>query len=89
MDQDSGRQESEQQSQPVVMEAVAADSYEWLYSTEAGVAADGPAVAFASQESAEGWLSEHFQELLDSGVAAVSLSDGSRVLYGPMPLDPG
>lgn len=72
-----------------INEPVAADSYEWLYSTEAGVEADGPAVAFETQQAAERWLSEHFTELLESGVTAVSLSDGSRIVYGPMPLEAG
>lgn len=61
-------------------------SYEWRYADEAGVTADGPDIAFESQESAEQWLSENHQQLSDEGVSAVSLFDGTSIIYGPMPL---
>ena len=45
--------------------------YLWRYADEAGVVADGPAMAFGSQEAAESWLSESYADLLDEGIAAV------------------
>lgn len=69
-------------------QAVAATGHEWRYADEAGVAADGPAVAFDSQQTAEAWLSAHFEELSDQGISAVSLFDGDEIVYGPMPLAP-
>ncbi len=43
---------------------------------------------FPSQGEAESWLGETYPELLDSGVRAVSLYDGDRLVYGPMSLEP-
>lgn len=44
---------------------------------------------FDSQESAEEWLGENFEELRAAGFTAVSLHEsGDRVIYGPMGLDP-
>ncbi|MDQ6658614.1 MAG: hypothetical protein M3Z00_10380 [Actinomycetota bacterium] len=60
--------------------------YEWRYADEAGVTADGPAIAFESQELAEQWLAENHQQLTDDGVSAVSLFDGTAIVYGPMPV---
>ncbi len=60
--------------------------YLWRYVDEAGVVADGPAVSFESQESAEAWLSDNFGGLADDGVSAVSLFNDERAVYGPMPL---
>jgi hypothetical protein len=39
-----------------------------------------------SQSDAESWLGENWRQLRDSGIAAVSLVDGDREVYGPMPL---
>lgn len=71
-----------------VMEEQPGRTYEWRYADEAGVTADGPDIAFESQEAAEQWLSENHQRLADDGVAAVSLFDGTSIVYGPMPLAP-
>ena len=60
--------------------------YLWRYADEAGVVADGPAVSFESQEEAESWLSESYAELLDEGIAAVSLFNDLQAVYGPMAL---
>lgn len=68
------------------MEDPATRCYEWRYADEAGVTADGPNIAFESQESAEQWLSENHQQLSAEGVSAVSLFDGTSIIYGPMPL---
>ncbi|MBM9477089.1 hypothetical protein JL107_11580 [Nakamurella flavida] len=58
----------------------------WRYVDEAGVVADGPAVTFPSQESAEDWLDEQESALLDDGVSAVILFDEQQALSGPLPL---
>lgn len=44
---------------------------------------------FDSQEDAEAWLGECFEELRSAGLGAVSLYEGgNRLIYGPMGLDP-
>ena len=43
---------------------------------------------FPTQGEAEAWLGEAWRELLDSGVAAVTLVEDGREVYGPMPLTP-
>ena len=60
--------------------------YLWRYADEAGVVADGPAVSFESQDEAESWLSESYADLLDEGIAAVSLFNDLQAVYGPMAL---
>ncbi len=42
---------------------------------------------FGSQAEAEAWLSTHFLDLADAGVAEVSLYEEDRLVYGPMSLD--
>ncbi len=58
----------------------------WLLADPAGLAVPGPAVGFSSQEAAESWLAENYEELAESGVSAVTLVDGEHAVYGPMPL---
>ncbi len=41
---------------------------------------------FPSQADAETWVGEVWRDLLQAGVAQVSLLDGDRVVYGPMGL---
>jgi len=60
--------------------------YLWRYADDAGVVADGPAMSFESQEEAERWLSETYADLLDDGIAAVSLFNELQAVYGPMAL---
>lgn len=60
----------------------------WLYSDKAGVACEGPEVAFADRESAEQWLSDHFAELVEDGIDEVTLMEGAEPVYGPMSLHP-
>lgn len=60
--------------------------YMWRYADEAGVVTDGPAISFDSQEAAEEWLSGSFDELMEGGVAEVSLFDDHSAVYGPMAL---
>ncbi|MGI3783167.1 MAG: hypothetical protein ACRYG2_20580 [Janthinobacterium lividum] len=43
---------------------------------------------FPSQGEAESWLGEVYPDLLTSGVHAVSLYEGDRLVYGPMSLEP-
>ncbi len=47
----------------------------------------GAGESFGSQAEAEAWLSAHFLDLADAGVAAVSLYEEDRLVYGPMSLD--
>jgi hypothetical protein len=59
----------------------------WRLQTSDGVAATDIAVpSQSSQSDAESWLGENWRELRRSGVAAVTLLDGTREVYGPMSL---
>jgi len=66
-------------------------AWTWRYETADGspVAPAGAPAAepFPSQSDAESWLGETWRELLESGVAQVTLLDGDREVYGPMGLD--
>jgi hypothetical protein len=44
---------------------------------------------FAAQGDAESWVGEVWAELAEEGVAAVTLLEGDRVVYGPMSLAAG
>jgi hypothetical protein len=41
---------------------------------------------FPTRGDAESWVGEFWPDLADSGVAAVTLFEGDREVYGPMPL---
>lgn len=41
---------------------------------------------FDDQVEAEAWLSDFYLDLQDLGVTRVSLREGDRLVYGPMPL---
>lgn len=41
---------------------------------------------FLSQADAESWVGEFWRELLEAGVAQVTLLEGDRKVYGPMKL---
>lgn len=43
---------------------------------------------FPTQGEAESWLGETYPDLLVSGIRAVSLYEGDRLVYGPMSLEP-
>jgi hypothetical protein len=60
----------------------------WRYQGLAGEPAPGPDKTFDDQTEAEQWLGDEWQDLLDGGVAAVTLLDGDSVIYGPMSLRP-
>jgi hypothetical protein len=42
---------------------------------------------FPSQADAESWVGEFWRELLEAGVAQVTLLEGDRTVYGPMGLN--
>ena len=42
--------------------------------------------AHPNQSDAESWLGENWRDLAERGVAAVTLLDGNREVYGPMSL---
>ncbi len=48
-----------------------------------------PQQRFPSQSDAETWIGESWPDLLAAGVAAVSLVEDQRSVYGPMSLRPG
>jgi hypothetical protein len=53
---------------------------------EVTVPADFGGRRFASQADAESWVGEIWADLAELGVAAVSLMEADRVVYGPMSL---
>jgi hypothetical protein len=53
---------------------------------EVTVPADYAGRRFPSQADAESWVGETWSELADLGVAAVTLMEADRVVYGPMSL---
>jgi len=63
-------------------------AFRWHYEDEAGATVDGPADRFADRDEAEDWLGANWSELLDAGIAQVTLMDGDREVYGPMSLNP-
>ncbi len=63
-------------------------SLRWRYLDADACQAPGPDVTFDDQSSAEEWLGLQWQDLLDSGVEAVTLLAGESVVYGPMSLGP-
>ncbi|MGI8626378.1 MAG: hypothetical protein ACR2J5_07390 [Geodermatophilaceae bacterium] len=62
-------------------------SWTWRYEDEAGATLDAPdAETFESRSDAESWLGLSYADLAEQGVAAVSLFDGQKKIYGPMSL---
>jgi hypothetical protein len=65
-------------------------AWTWRYEGPDGavVQPDGvaPPEQFPSQADAETWLGESWRELLEAGVAQVTLLEGDREVYGPMGL---
>ena len=68
-------------------------SWTWRYESPTGEASRpatvGEAAAaepFPNQSDAESWLGESWRQLLEAGVAQVTLLEGDRVVYGPMGL---
>ncbi len=65
----------------------------WIYQQADGrpvepLPAGAVTSGFPSQSEAEAWFGESWRGLLDSGVDAVSLYEGDRLVYGPMSLHP-
>jgi hypothetical protein len=71
---------------PAGFEPIEADRWHWTFSDDADVAVDAVAPLFDSQASAEDWLTQNVDGLVDQGVAAVTLFDGDGAVYGPMSL---
>lgn len=63
-------------------------SWSWRFETTGGEVVSRASGRFPTQAEAEAWIGESWQELLDSGVGAVTLLDGDREVYGPMSLHP-
>lgn len=67
-------------------------SWTWRYEGEDGsVVTIGGATtseSFTSQGDAETWIGENWRDLLDAGVAQVTLLESGRKVYGPMGLRP-
>jgi hypothetical protein len=51
-------------------------------------AATASSPEFPAQADAETWIGEVWPELHEAGVAAVTLLEGNREVYGPMSLEP-
>ena len=65
------------------------DEWTWSYLDADAGAMTGESMVtagFPSQSDAESWLGEHWRELTDVGVEAVTLMHEEAVVYGPMSL---
>jgi hypothetical protein len=60
-----------------------------LSGEEVAVSEDFADQRFVSQADAESWVGENWAELASEGIAAVSLFEGDRAVYGPMSLSAG
>ena len=64
-------------------------AWTWRYLDEHGTPVQSPTSGdFPAQADAESWIGEEWPALADDGVAAVTLLDGDREVYGPMSLRP-
>ncbi len=66
-------------------------SWHWRLEDASGSALDPAALGVElqptdNQGDAESWLGENWRDLLERGVATVSLFQGDRQVYGPMGL---
>jgi hypothetical protein len=62
-------------------------SFTWQLEDADGTVLERPAVpTHSNQSDAESWLGEQWRALAATGVAQVSLFDGTQRVYGPMPL---
>ncbi|MDT4926780.1 MAG: hypothetical protein QOG01_4493 [Pseudonocardiales bacterium] len=65
-------------------------SWTWRYDSENDVeGVQAQSESFPSQSDAESWLGEHWRDLAANGTAQVTLYEGDRKVYGPMPLGEG
>ena len=63
-------------------------TWSWRFETSHGDVVSRESARFPTQGEAEAWIGESWQELLTTGVDAVTLLDGDREVYGPMSLHP-
>ncbi len=68
-------------------------SWYWRLEDPSGAEVDPAAVGVEvpradNQGDAESWLGENWRDLLERGVATVTLFDGEQEVYGPMGLAP-
>ena len=66
-------------------------SWHWRLEDASGATVDPSSIGVEippsdNQGDAESWLGENWRELLDRGVATVTLFDGENEVYGPMAL---
>ncbi len=66
-------------------------SWNWRLEDPAGATVDPSSVGVEipdsdDQSDAESWLGENWRDLLEHGVATVTLFEGDREVYGPMGL---
>ena len=61
-------------------------AWTWRYENGEGQPAEGPTETFTSQADAESWVGEFYADLAEEGIAAVTLFEGDREVYGPMGL---
>ena len=78
---------------PSVVASLAGMSWTWQLEDPLGAPVDpatlGVAVPEAdNQGDAESWLGENWRDLLDRGIATVTLFSGEDRVYGPMGLAP-
>ena len=71
--------------------SLCAMSWHWRLEDPTGAAIDPASLGVEPAEAdnqgdAESWLGENWRELLDRGVATVTLFDGETEVYGPMGL---
>lgn len=82
--------------QPATFRAPAAERrpWQWRFEDDAGneveldaeLAASHGDQRFPTQADAESWIGETWSELAEGGVAAVTLLEADREVYGPMSL---
>jgi len=60
----------------------------WRHEDAVGAVVGGQEMTFDDQGDAEEWLGQQWQSLLERGVTAVTLLDGTDEVYGPMSLHP-
>ena len=67
-------------------------TWSWAFVGPSGseIAVEGVAEdqSFPTQSDAETWLGEEWRTLAEAGVAAVTLREETRAVYGPMSLSP-
>lgn len=62
-------------------------SWTWRLEQPDGTGMSSPeSPPHANQSDAESWLGEYWRDLADAEVAQVTLFEGDRKVYGPMPL---